>query len=45
MLQNICSVGKWAKDTKGVIRSRISMKDIQHNGKKIPNVQSEAVNQ
>ena len=25
---------QWAKDTKGAIRSRKSMKDIQHNGQK-----------
>jgi hypothetical protein len=36
---------QWTKDTKGAIRSRISMKDRQHNGQKIPKVQSEAVNQ
>ena len=36
---------QWANDTKGAIRSRISMKDRQHNGQKIPKVQSEAVNQ
>jgi hypothetical protein len=27
---------QWQKDTKGVIRSCKSKKDIQHNGQKIP---------
>jgi hypothetical protein len=36
---------QWTKDTKGAIRSRKSMKDIQHNEQKIPKVQPEAVNQ
>jgi hypothetical protein len=27
---------QWTKDTKGVIRIRISKKNIQHNGQKIP---------
>ena len=27
---------QWPEDTKGVIRSRISKKDGQHNGQKIP---------
>jgi hypothetical protein len=27
---------QWPKDTKGVIRIRISKKDRQHNGQKIP---------
>jgi hypothetical protein len=27
---------QWSKDTKGIIRSRKSKKDRQHNGQKIP---------
>ena len=34
---------QWTKDTKGVIRIRISKKNIQHNGQKIPKGQSESV--
>jgi hypothetical protein len=34
---------QWSKDIKGVIRMRISKKNIQHNGQKIPNVLSECV--
>ena len=29
-------ITQWAKDTKGVIRIRISKKNGQHNGQKIP---------
>jgi hypothetical protein len=39
------STTQWEKDTKGATSSRKSMKDIQHNGQKIPKVQPEAVNQ
>ena len=35
---------QWPKDTKGVIRSRESKKDRQHNGQKIPKGYSEAGN-
>ena len=35
---------QWLKDTKGVIRSRQSKKDRQHNGLKIPKGYSEVVN-
>ena len=34
---------QWTKDTKGAIRIRISKKNRQHNGQKIPKGQSESV--
>ena len=34
---------QWSKDTKGVIRIRISKKNRQHNGQEIPKGQSESV--
>ena len=34
---------QWPKDTKGAIRNRISKKNRQHNGQKIPKGQSETV--
>jgi hypothetical protein len=34
---------QWSKDTKGVIRIRISKKNRQHNGQNIPKVLSESV--
>jgi hypothetical protein len=34
---------QWSKDTKGVIRIRISKKNRQNNGQKIPKGQSEPV--
>jgi hypothetical protein len=36
---------QWPKDTKGVIRIRISKRNRQHNGQKIPKGQSESVYQ
>jgi hypothetical protein len=34
---------QWPKDTKGAIRIRISKKNRQHNGQKIPKGQSESI--
>jgi hypothetical protein len=34
---------QWPKDTQGEIRGRISQKDRQYNGQKIPNGKSEVV--
>ena len=34
---------QWPKDTKGVIRIRVTKKSRQHNGQKIPKGQSESV--
>ena len=36
---------QWPKDTKGITRSRISKKDSQYNGQKIPMAEPEAVYQ